>query len=190
MSVNMLARRSRRSRRTDPPIGGSGSTGRRPWDATFRRWNRLAACVVVAASLWAAKVAIGYDLYRNGQPAEGLFPFTIAAASAALGVLWFVFPGHPPEELDETDEPDGTERDGGYPRTLWVVAYCVACTFAAAAVFERIGFEITITAYSFLLLMSMSRRRWWLSLAGAVLATYVTSQLFALLGVYLPSGLR
>lgn len=144
------------------------------------RSNLVAGAILVALGLAVAFEAHGFPGLRDGHPGPGLFPMTLGALLAGLGLALLVtgWRQRPPASPGQPAAPYGALRAAG-------VAVSVVIYLGIA---PRVGFSIGMSAVLFLnmVLQGVAVRR---SLAVAVVTTAVMSLLFRhVLRVPLPTG--
>ncbi|TDD71238.1 hypothetical protein E1262_06380 [Jiangella aurantiaca] len=138
----------------------------------------------MAVLLLGAAVAIAVDVrgYREGaggEPGPAAIPILVALLCAAAAIA-LVF-----QTLRST-APPGEGAPSVFP--VRVIA-TVATLTAAGLLLEQIGFFVTFTGLAFAGGLLAGARRWWTSLGGAVVITWVVMIFFGrLFAVPLPAG--
>ena len=142
----------------------------------MRRFHQLAAAVIVPAALFFGYQASKLAYYTPIGPGPGFFPVWLCGLLAVLGTMLFAQATFGPPEKRPADF--FAERSGYSD-----IGASLAAVFAAAILFEIVGFSIAMFAFYVALLVRFGRRKpveiVVLAAAGSFGVDYVFSQLLS-----------
>ncbi len=148
----------------------------------MRRASQLLGIAFIAMGVYAAVQAQEMTLFTEIGPGSGFFPFWLGIILAVLSTVWLVQITFRPFETD--GEPFLPDR-AGMARIFAIIAALFFFTFLA----ELVGFQFTMLAFLFFLLLVLGRRSLpitlAISIAGSIGVYYVFKQY---LDVQLPAS--
>ncbi|MDR1388159.1 MAG: tripartite tricarboxylate transporter TctB family protein [Propionibacteriaceae bacterium] len=151
--------------------------------------ERVAAAIFLGIALTALIISVtSYGLYNKGQPAPGLFPAVVSSALALLSLMWLVKgrPGQPGNgsALTDEEEEDGVERTtraGAAIRVFAVIWFLVPILGL-----EQFGFVPAMTVYVGVMLIVITRMRWWIALPATLVVCVLVGIGADKIGIQLP----
>jgi putative tricarboxylic transport membrane protein len=155
------------------------TAGGGPPQARQRLRARLVPAVFLLVGLWICLEALQLPIGSVRAPGPGLFPLLLGLAFSllSLGLLALSWRADPAE----AGEVGPVRRE---------VLYLIGAIFAAAWLFERAGFLLTMVAFLAIVLKALAQLRWPAAVAAAAIGGAAAYLLFdRVLLIALPSGI-
>jgi hypothetical protein len=146
------------------------------------------ALVLLVIGVWALAQALGFGLWRERSPGEGLYPFgvsllVVGLSATALLLWWRGEITAAPDLMKEAAEDDG-------PPNWRKVCFYIAALVALGGLLEPLGYWIVSASVLVVILRFAERRSWLMTSAVTAVTSVATNLIFErLLGLQLPSGL-
>ena len=137
----------------------------------MRRVYQVASLLFLALGLYTVAESRGMEYSSPLGPGPGYFPFWLGVLMVLLSVVWLCQVSLGPVELMPTDFlPDR----GGVARLLAILLALVLFTWLV----DRVGYCLTMFAFSFGLLMGLGRHNLIVSLAISLAGSFVLYYIF------------
>lgn len=150
----------------------------------MRRGWQVTSLIMLLICILTGWEAHNLALFDRLGPGPGFFPFWLAILGGGLCAVILI-----QVSLRPAGSPEGDAGLVPSASAAWSAAAILLATGATAALLDFLGFRITITLFSAVLLVALGDRRWWLIPIFAVIAGFGLFHLFNnWLDVLLPIG--
>ncbi len=123
--------------------------------------ERGGSLIFLAAGIYGLIFSIQLPLGRWNQPGPAIFPLSLSILLCIFGISWFI-------QGKGNAEKKETVGLGGLVRKFITPIQIVALTGAFLLMFDSLGYLLASMLYLFVLFLWVSRYRFWIALALAI----------------------